>query len=134
MGCAGPSLTKSVKIPKKVIEDSEAIEDVKQIENIKKIKSLGKGNFGEVFLVKSEVEKKKYALKEIPIKNQNEDLLMNEGQILLELDHPNLILYKSIFISKGILNVMIEYAKNATLVMNYSNIKGKINILNKINY
>ena len=114
MGCAGPSLTKSVKVPIKKIDDSEIIEDVKPIENITKIKSLGKGNFGEVFLVKSNVEKKKYALKEIPIKIQNEDLI-NEGELLKKLDHPNLILYKSVFFSNDILNVMMEYAKNGDL-------------------
>ena len=112
MGCAGPSLTKSVKVPKK-IDDSEN-EEVKPIENIKKIKSLGIGNFGEVFLVKSIIEKKKYALKEIPIKNQNEDLI-NEGEHLKALDHPNLILYKSVFFSNNILNVMMGYAKNGDI-------------------
>ena len=115
MGCSGPSLTKSVKVPKKIIDDSEVIENEKQMENITKIKSLGKGNFGEVFLVKSKVEKKKYALKVISIKNQNEDLIMNEVHFLTELDHPNLITYKSIFISKSILNVLMEYAKNGDL-------------------
>ena len=114
MGCAGPSLTKSVKVPKKKIDDSSIIEDEKPIENITKIKSLGKGNFGEVFLVKSKVENKKYALKEIPIKNQNEDLI-NEGEHLKELDHPNLVLYKSVFFANDILNVMMEYAKNGDL-------------------
>ena len=114
MGCAGPSLTKSVKVPKKIVDGSEIIEVEKQIENITKIKSLGKGNFGEVFLVKSKVERKKYALKEIPVKNRNEDLL-NEGEHLKELDHPNLILYKSVFFSNDKLNVMTEYAKNGDL-------------------
>jgi len=114
MGCAGPSLTKSVKVPKKIVDGSEIIEVEKQIENITKIKSLGKGNFGEVFLVKSKVERKKYALKEIPVKNKNEDLL-NEGEHLKELDHPNLILYKSVFFSNDKLNVMTEYAKNGDL-------------------
>ena len=115
MGCAGPSLlTKSVKVPKKKIDDSSIIEDEKPIENITKIKSLGKGNFGEVFLVKSKVENKKYALKEIPIKNQNEDLI-NEGEHLKELDHPNLVLYKSVFFANDILNVITEYAENGDL-------------------
>ena len=90
-------------------------ENEKPTENVKKIKSLGKGNFGEVFLIKSNLDKKKSALKEIPIKNKNTDLLMNEGDHLKELDHPNLIHYKSVFFSNNILNVITEYAGNGDL-------------------
>ena len=54
MGC-GPSKEDTVPVK----------EDIKPTENIKKIKSLGKGNFGEVFLIKSKLEKKKSALKEM---------------------------------------------------------------------
>ena len=104
MGCASSS---EETLPVK--------EDEKKTENIKKIKSLGKGNFGEVFLIKSKLDKKKSALKEIPIKNKNIDLIMNEGDNLKELDHPNLIFYKSVFIANDILNVITEYAENGDL-------------------
>jgi len=104
MGCASSS---EETVPVK--------EDEKQTENIKKIKSLGKGNFGEVFLIKSQMDKKKSALKEIPIKNKNIDLIMNEGDNLKELDHPNLIFYKSVFIVNDILNVITEYAEKGDL-------------------
>jgi NIMA (never in mitosis gene a)-related kinase len=104
MGCASSS---EETLPVK--------EDEKKTENIKKIKSLGKGNFGEVFLIKSKLDKKKSALKEIPIKNKNIDLIMNEGDNLKELDHPNLMFYKSVFIANDILNVITEYAENGDL-------------------
>ena len=104
MGCASSSKD---KIP--------VIENGKQTENIKKIKSLGKGKFGEVFLIKSNLDKKKSVLKEIPIENKNIDLIMNEGDNLKKLDHPNLILYKSVFISKNKLNIITEYAENGDL-------------------
>ena len=104
MGCASSS---EETLPVK--------EDEKKTENIKKIKSLGKGNFGEVFLIKSKLDKKKSALKEILIKNKNIDLIMNEGDNLKELDHPNLIFYKSVFIANDILNVITEYAENGDL-------------------
>ena len=90
-------------------------EDEKPKENIKKIKKLGKGNFGEVFLIKSSLDKKKSVLKEIPIKNKNVDLIKNEGENLKKLDHPNLILYKSVFFSNNKLNIITEYAEKGDL-------------------
>ena len=123
MGCAGPSLTKSVKVPKKIVDGSEIIEVEKQIENITKIKSLGKGNFGEVFLVKSKVERKKYALKEIPVKNKNEDLL-NEGEHLSSLCK----LKNNEFVSSS--NSHLEKGNDALRFydINYNNYKTILNI------
>ena len=52
MGCASSSKD---KIP--------VVENGKQTEGIKKMRSLGKGNFSEVFLIKSNLDKKKKCFK-----------------------------------------------------------------------
>lgn len=54
-------------------------------------KCIGKGNYGNIYLIKNKNTNEKYALKEIKVhKNMNEDL---------ELIHQNILSYKMLFIS-----------------------------------
>ena len=88
-----------------------------------KIKSLGKGSYGEVFLIKSLQTKKEYALKETTITKNKEYFLyfsMNEIDILSKLDNPYVISLKCAFktqIDKETeqLGIIMEYVDNGDL-------------------
>ena len=84
-------------------------------ESFQKIRLIGKGNLGEVYLVKSLIEKEEYALKELIVNNPNSEEIEKEAKNLKNLDHPNITNYKSIFISNShneLLNIITEYADN----------------------
>ena len=88
-----------------------------------KIKSLGKGSYGQVFLVKSLQTQKEYALKETIITKKKEVFLyftMNEINILSKLNNPFIISLKCAFktqldndIEK--LGIIMEYVDNGDL-------------------
>ena len=86
-------------------------------ETFEKKRFIGKGNLGEVYLVKSTKTKLEYALKEIKIRNPNAKMVEIEADSLNELDHPNIIYFKNAFItnSENILNIMSEFVENGDL-------------------
>ena len=87
-------------------------------ETFEKKRLIGKGNLGEVYLVKSTKTKLEYALKEIIIKNPNPEIIAKEADILNELDHPNITYFKNAFITNSgniLLNIMSEFVENGDL-------------------
>ena len=108
-----------------IIIDTETNPENLKITNqtYQKIKSLGKGSYGEVFLIKSLQTKKEYALKETTITKNKEYFLyfsMNEIDILSKLDNPYVISLKCAFktqIDKETeqLGIIMEYVDNGDL-------------------
>jgi NIMA (never in mitosis gene a)-related kinase 1/4/5 len=80
------------------------------------IKTIGKGSFGEVFLVKHVVEKRLYCLKKIKLsslKSQKErDGARSEVSLMRKLNHPFIINFKDAFIIEDIqvLCILMTYA------------------------
>ena len=94
------------------IKPIKIIEDISS-QHFKKIKKIGSGSFGDVYLIQSKTTKKEYALKSVKIigdENKDEDKdktkdeskdekklerIMNEVNNLRQIDHPNIICFKS---------------------------------------
>jgi len=85
------------------------------------IKFLGKGDFGEAYLVKSNMTKKNYVMKSINFElldEKNKLYTINEAILLKNIDHPNIIKFKEVFEVKKPniqLNIIMEYAENGDL-------------------
>ena len=88
-----------------------------------KVKSIGKGSYGEVFLIKSLQTQKEYALKETLITKNKEMFLyfsMNEINILSKLNNPYIISLKCAFKTQideetEKLYIIMEYVDNGDL-------------------
>ena len=107
-----------------IIESDIEEENLKlSSQTYQKIKSLGKGSYGQVFLVKSIQTQKEYALKETIITKKKQVFLyftMNEINILSKLNNPFIISLKCAFktqldndIEK--LGIIMEYVDNGDL-------------------
>ena len=107
-----------------IIESDIEEENLKlSSQTYQKIKSLGKGSYGQVFLVKSLQTQKEYALKETILTKKKEVFLyftMNEINILSKLNNPFIISLKCAFktqldndIEK--LGIIMEYVDNGDL-------------------
>ena len=85
------------------------------------IRFLGKGGFGEAYLVKSNMTKKNYVMKSINFElldEKNKLYTINEAILLKNIDHPNIIKFKEVFEVKKPniqLNIIMEYAENGDL-------------------
>ena len=107
-----------------IIESESNLENLKITDQAyQKIKSLGKGSYGEVFLIKSLQTHKEFALKETTIKKNQEYFhffSMNEINILSNLHNPFIISLKCAFktqIDKETekLDIIMEYVDNGDL-------------------
>lgn len=112
MGCGGSKTNSYMMIPEKTIVD-KTIPEIK----FKKIKRLGKGAFGDVFLIISKKTKKKYALKEINPNPKEKVFINREIHNLYILNHPNIISIKVAFFSNEINKICIitDYAEGGDL-------------------
>ena len=108
-----------------IIIDSDIEEENLKLtsQTYQKIKSLGKGSYGQVFLIKSLETQKEYALKETIITKEKEVILyftMNEINILSKLKNPFIISLKCAFktqLNKDMekLDIIMEYVDNGDL-------------------
>ena len=95
--------------------------NIKIKETYTAIKFLGKGGFGEAYLVKSNMTKKNYVMKSINFElldEKNKLYTINEAILLKNIDHPNIIKFKEVFEVKKPniqLNIIMEYAENGDL-------------------
>ncbi|CAD8203965.1 unnamed protein product [Paramecium octaurelia] len=78
-----------------------------------RIKMIGKGNFGDVWLVEDN-KGQKFALKLIDLQFQSVDPT-NEVTLLKVLKHPNIIKYYSSFVQNDQLCILMEFAENYDL-------------------
>ena len=106
----------SQKYPTKSTANSSSFES-----QYKKKKILGEGSYGKAYLVEEIHSKKEYAMKTITISGLNKKEIEDakkEAKILKNLDHPNIIHFKEVFICKFpklTLNIITEFADGGDL-------------------
>ena len=131
MGCSTTCLNSNERIITPylniLIIESEINDDTLNLKSSKqtyqKIKLIGKGSYGQVFLIKSLQSQKEYALKETLISKNQEIFLyfsMNEISILSKLSNPYIVSLKCAFKTeideyKEKLNIIMEYVDNGDL-------------------
>jgi len=71
-------------------------------------KKLGKGSFGKVFQVRNKVTNKLFACKKISKLNMNSAQFQKEIQILMRMDHPNIIKLYEVFESDNSIYLIME--------------------------
>jgi NIMA (never in mitosis gene a)-related kinase len=107
-----------------IIEPEDNTENIKLTnQTYQKIKSIGKGSYGEVFLIKSLETQKEYALKETIITKDKYVFLyssMNEINILSKIDNPFIVSLRCAFKNKvdektEKLNIIMDYVDNGDL-------------------
>ena len=82
------------------------------------IKELGKGGFGRVIHVKSKLDNKSYAIKEIIIKPEMLDKLENikkEAVILSKFNCNNIVKYYDSYLDKDKFYILMEYCAGKNL-------------------
>ena len=95
-------------------------------------KQIGKGNFGSVYLVKSKITNKVYAMKEIKSERYKNDSqkaeIQKEIKLLENLDHPHVITYFSSFSENGNFYIITEYINGGNLdyIIKLSKDKGQL--------
>ena len=77
---------------------------------------LGQGAFGIVYLVES-VDKDKYALKLIPVTNENKMDARKEAEMYVEFNHPNILKAREFFFyqQEKFLAIVLEYCPDGNL-------------------
>ena len=79
-----------------------------------KLKMIGKGTFGQAFLVKRKDSGKRYVVKEVSVDSMTQKdrtQALTEVTALSKCKHLNVIRYKEAFVtSPGQLNIVMEYA------------------------
>ena len=82
-------------------------------------RKLGQGHFGSVYLVKSKLTNKLYAMKEIKAERYNSDEqrleIQKEIKLLENLDHPHVITYFASFNENGNFYIVTEYINGGNM-------------------
>ncbi|EGR33342.1 protein kinase domain protein [Ichthyophthirius multifiliis] len=82
------------------------------------IKELGRGSYGVVYKVFSNINKKEYVLKKINIKHmkqKHQTEALKEAQILRKVKNDNIIRYYTSFVENYCLYIVMEYADGGDL-------------------
>ena len=90
-----------------------------------KVRQLGKGSFGNVFLVTTISSKQCLVLKEVNIRTLNEkerEQALTEIEILAKCKHLNVIKYKHAFVDSqtALLGIVMEFAESGISCTLYS--------------
>ena len=98
------------------------------INDFKIEKIIGKGSFGNVYLVTRKIDQKIYALKTVILEKlslKEQENSVNEVRILASINHPNIIGYKEAFWNdkESSLNIVMEYADDGDLQSKISKMK-----------
>ena len=104
-----------------------------RVEDFEILQTLGKGSYGYVAKVKSNINKQIYAMKMIDfslIKNQEEiDLTKNEIEIIKTLKSPHIIRFYNSFEEKGKYYILMEFINNGDMkgyILVHQNMKMQI--------
>ena len=79
---------------------------------------IGKGSYGEVYLVRSQLDSRQYVLKRIKLHSLSEKAkrtATQEARLLSELTHPNIVSYKDSFHFNGLLHIVMCYCEGGDL-------------------
>ena len=79
------------------------------------IQNLGKGGYGRVIQVKSKSDEKFYAIKEIIIKDEMEENIKNEADILSKFNCNNIVKYYDSYLDKDKFYILMEYCDGQNL-------------------
>ena len=97
---------------------------ISSVDNIELYQSLGKGNYGEVFLSKKRGCPKYFATKKMDKKlYQNPQFfkrLYNELNIIMMVNHPNIVKYEDFKISQNNFYLVTEFVNGGSLKSNLS--------------
>ena len=91
--------------------------------NYRRTKILGQGSFGTVFLVKHKLLNNFFAMKVIKKVNKNEkdDVIMNEINILRKMDHPNIVKIHDFYTTSTEYVLVTEYCPEGELFYEIKN-------------
>eukprot|EP01135_Chromosphaera_perkinsii_P005683 Nk52_evm15s358 gene=Nk52_evmTU15s358 len=100
------------------------------MDNYAKVRSVGKGTYGEVYLVKHKVEKHYYVIKRMGLKNasrKERKAAQLEVQLLSTLQHPNIITYKESFMDRGgAMYIVMSYCEMGDMYHYLQQRRGKL--------
>ena len=84
-----------------------------------RVRVIGKGSYGEVWLVKHRLDKKQYVLKKIDLTSSStkeRESAEQEAKLLSTLKHPNIVAYKDSFETKdGFLYIAMGFCEGGDL-------------------
>jgi serine/threonine protein kinase len=84
-----------------------------------KLEILGRGSYGSVHKVRRIDDSRVFALKEISLKGlscpEEEKDILNESQVHLQLQHPNVICFIESVVEDGALRIVMEWGEGGDL-------------------
>ncbi|XP_043827725.1 serine/threonine-protein kinase Nek1 isoform X3 [Dromiciops gliroides] len=92
-----------------------------------KIQKIGEGSFGKAILVKSREDGKQYVMKEINISrmsSKEREESRREVEVLANMKHPNIVLYRESFEENGSLYIVMDYCEGGDLYKRINAQKG----------
>ncbi|XP_051822327.1 serine/threonine-protein kinase Nek1 isoform X3 [Antechinus flavipes] len=92
-----------------------------------KLQKIGEGSFGKAILVKSKEDCKQYVIKEINISrmsNKERKESRKEVEVLANMKHPNIVLYRESFEESGSLYIVMDYCEGGDLYKRINAQKG----------
>ncbi|XP_074132573.1 serine/threonine-protein kinase Nek1 isoform X4 [Sminthopsis crassicaudata] len=92
-----------------------------------KLQKIGEGSFGKAILVKSKEDCKQYVIKEINISrmsNKERKESRKEVEVLANMKHPNIVLYRESFEENGSLYIVMDYCEGGDLYKRINAQKG----------
>ena len=125
-------------------EPSLHLNEINIDDKYKFIKSIGKGSYGEVWLVlplrqssSTKSTSKQYVLKRLDLRHQSDETTKNdlegaerEAKLLSKLKHPNIVAYiESFRSSDNFLNIVMAYCEGGDLYTKLKQYKEKQNTL-----
>nr|XP_020853486.1 serine/threonine-protein kinase Nek1 isoform X6 [Phascolarctos cinereus] len=92
-----------------------------------KLQKIGEGSFGKAILVKSREDYKQYVIKEINISrmsSKEREESRREVEVLANMKHPNIVLYRESFEENGSLYIVMDYCEGGDLYKRINAQKG----------
>ena len=97
------------KLRKDSISTSFSVVDINEKYEI--LEELGRGNYGRVCWARLKRSQKEFAVKILPKNKENLRYFENELSIMREIDHPNIVWFCEIYVSRKNYYIVMEYYK-----------------------